>query len=65
MHTGEEWIYWEPLTETTFLGQPGRIITACMSCFSSGGPDKERGTNKLPPARIIWEGPKEGGDTSP
>ena len=39
MHTGEEWIYWEPLIETTFLGQPGRIITACMSCFSSGGPD--------------------------
>ena len=35
------------------------IITACLSSFSTGGPNKEHGTNKIQ-GRIIWEGPKGG-----
>ena len=34
-----------------------------MSCFTTGGPSKEHGTNKPPPTRRIWERSK--GDSSP
>ena len=27
---------------------PGTIVTICMSCFKTGGPSKEHGTNKPP-----------------
>ena len=30
-----------------------------MSCFMTGGPGKEYGTNKPPPIRIIWEKSKQ------
>ena len=30
---------------------PGTIVTICMSCFMTGDPDKEYGTNKPPPTR--------------
>ena len=33
----------------------------CMSCFTTGGPAKEHGTNKPPPTGSIWERSK--GDT--
>ena len=35
-----------------------------MSYLTTGGPDKEHRTDKLPPAKRIREGPKEGGDTT-
>ena len=28
---------------------PGTIVTICMSCFMTGDPGKEYGTNKPPP----------------
>ena len=34
---------------------PGTIITICMSWFRTGGPSEERGTNKPPPTRRVWE----------
>ena len=34
-----------------------------MSYLTTGGPGKERGTNKLPSTRRLWEKPK--GDSSP
>ena len=33
-----------------------------MSCFTTGGPGKEQGTNKPPPTRRVWERSK--GDTT-
>ena len=33
-----------------------------MSCFTAGGPGKERGANKPPPTRRVWERSK--GDTT-
>ena len=41
---------------------PGTIVTICMSCFTTGGPAKEQGTNKPPPTRRVWERSK--GDTT-
>ena len=32
---------------------PGTIVTTCMSCFMTGGPGKEHGTNKLPLTRRV------------
>ena len=40
---------------------PATIVTICMHCFMTGGPDKEHGTNKLPPTGRIQERSK--GDT--
>ena len=40
------------VTETT---QPGTTVTICMSCFTTGGPRKEQGTNKPPPSGIVQE----------
>ena len=40
---------------------PGTIVTICISCFTTGGPGKEHGTNKPPPTRRVWERSK--GDT--
>ena len=34
---------------------PGTIATICMSCFMTGGPSKEHGTNKPPPTRRAQE----------
>ena len=34
---------------------PGAIGTICISCFTTGGPGKEHGTNKPPPTRRIRE----------
>ena len=33
--------------------------TLAMSCFTTGGPGKEQGTNKPPPTRRVQEGQKE------
>ena len=41
---------------------PGTIVTICMSCFMTGDPDKEYGTNKPPPTGRVWERSK--GDTA-
>ena len=41
---------------------PGIILTICMCCFMTGGPDKEQGTNKPPPTRRVKERSK--GDTT-
>ena len=41
---------------------PGAIVTICMSCFMTGGPGKEQGTNKPPPTRRVGERSK--GDTT-
>ena len=41
---------------------PATIVTICMHCFMTGGPDKEHGTNKPPPNWRIWERSK--GDTT-
>ena len=41
---------------------PGTIVTICMSCFMTGGPGKEQGTNKPPPTRRVQERSK--GDTT-
>ena len=38
------------------------MITICMSCFMTGGPGKEQGTNKPPPTRRVRERSK--GDTT-
>ena len=43
------------LIETAHPGQPGTIVTICMSCFMTGDPDKEYGTNKPPPTGRVWE----------
>ena len=47
------------LTETTWPW-PGRIITTCTSYLTTGGPNKEHGTDKLLSAKRILEGPKGG-----
>ena len=31
------------------------MVSICMNCFMTGGPDKEQGTNKLPPTGRIHE----------
>ena len=41
---------------------PGTIVIICMSCFMTGDPDKEYGTNKPPPTRRVQERWK--GDTA-
>ena len=41
---------------------PGTIVTICMSCFMTGGPGKEQGTNKPPPTRRVRE--RSEGDTT-
>ena len=41
---------------------PGTTVTICMSCFTTGGPGKEQGTNKPPPTRRARERSK--GDTT-
>ena len=38
------------------------LVTICLSCFMTGGPGKENGTNKPPPTRIVLERSK--GDTT-
>ena len=45
----------EALTETARPGQMVTIVTICMSYLTTGGPGKERGTDKLPPTRRIRE----------
>ena len=49
------------LIETTHPGQAPQL-TIYMSCFMTGGPDKEQGTNKSPPTRRVRERSK--GDTT-
>ena len=34
---------------------PGTIVTICMSCFRTGGPGTEQGTNKPPPTGRVLE----------
>ena len=34
---------------------PGITVTICMSCFMTGGPGKEHGTNKPPPTGRVQE----------
>ena len=41
---------------------PGTIVTICMSCFTTGGPGKEQGTNTPPPTSRVRERSK--GDTT-
>ena len=41
---------------------PGTIVTICMSCFMTGGPGKQHGTNKPPPTGRVWE--RSTGDTT-
>ena len=41
---------------------PISTVTICMSCFMTGDPDKEYGTNKPPPTWRVWERSK--GDTA-
>ena len=41
---------------------PGTKVTICMSCFTTGGPGKEHGTNKPPPTGSVRERSK--GDTT-
>ena len=41
---------------------PGTIVTICMSCFMTGGPGKQQGTNKPPPTGGVQERSK--GDTT-
>ena len=41
---------------------PGTTVTICMSCFMTGDPGKENGTNKPPPTGRVWERSK--GDTT-
>ena len=52
------------LGEVHWLKQPTLArhhITICMTCFTTGGPGKEQGTNKPPPTRRVRERSK--GDT--
>ena len=49
-------------TDWNRLPWPGTIVTICMSCFTTGGPSKEQGTNKPPPTRRVRERSK--GDTT-
>ena len=42
--------------------RPGAIVTICMSCFTTGGPGKEQGSNNPPPTRRVWE--RSTGDTT-
>ena len=41
---------------------PGTVVTICMSCFTTGGPGKEQGTNKPPWTGRVQERSK--GDTT-
>ena len=38
---------------------PGTMVTICMSCFRTGGPGKEHGTDKPPPTGRVQKGQKE------
>ena len=42
-------------TDRNCPARPGPIVITGMSYLTTGGPGKERGTNKLPPTRRIWE----------
>ena len=44
-----------PVRGTTDRNHPGMIVTTCMSYLTTGGPGKERGTNKRPPTGRIRE----------
>ena len=58
-------MYRGPVTETTRPGQT-QWLSAYICYLTTGGPGKERRTNKLPPTRrILGKGQKEWGDTSP
>ena len=46
------------LTETAHPG-PRTTVIICMSCFRTGGPGEEQGTNKPPPTREFRKGQKE------
>ena len=53
------------LGEAHWLKPPtlaGTIVIICMSCFMTGGPGKEHGTNNPPPTRRVLERSK--GDTT-
>ena len=52
------------LKTPTLARLPGLVttVTICMSCFTTGGPGKEQGTNKPPPTRRVRERSK--GDTT-
>ena len=49
-------------TATPTPHRPGTVLTICMSCFMTGGPGKEHGTNKPPPTRRVQE--RSNGDTT-
>ena len=63
----QQWIFIESvrgstLTKTAHYGAwPGTIVTICMSCFMTGDPAKELGTNKPPPTGRVQE--RSRGDT--
>ena len=42
-------------TDRNCMPWPGPKVTTCMSYLTTGGPGKERGTNKLPPTGKIRE----------
>ena len=42
-------------TDWNHLPWPGRIVTSCLSYLTTGGPGKQRGTNRLPPTGSIQE----------
>ena len=50
---------WGKYTDWNCPPWPGTIVTICMSCFTTGGPGKEHGTNKPPPTGRVQEGQKE------
>ena len=55
----------EPLGEAHWLKPPtlaGHHSNHCMSCFTTGGPGKDHGTNKPPPTGRVQERSK--GDTT-
>ena len=49
-------------TDWNRLPWPGTVVTSHMSCFTTGGPGKEQGTNKPPPTGRVQERSK--GDTT-
>ena len=66
--TVASWTAYSFLRRLVMLGDwnrppwPGTIVTICMSCFSTGVPGKEQGTNKSLPTGTVWERSK--GDTT-
>ena len=49
-------------TDWSHPSWPATTVAICMRCFTTGGPGKEHGTNKPPPARRVQE--KSKGDTT-